>query len=97
MVNAQGNHIEVSGSLTMDTAATYLPAGIAALQNAPASMGIVFDFARMDSLDSSALTVIFAWMRAAEDMQKAFVLANSPPELLSLAAMYGVDDLLPVA
>lgn len=97
MVNGLGNHIELTGSLTMDTAAAYLRAGLVAIENAPASVGIVVDFAHMDNLDSSALTVVFAWMRTAQEMHKSFVLSNPSPELLSLAAMYGVDDLLPLA
>jgi phospholipid transport system transporter-binding protein len=39
--------------------------------------------------------VVFGWMRAAKAAGKSLRLVNPPPNLLSLAAVYDVADLLP--
>jgi phospholipid transport system transporter-binding protein len=46
-------------------------------------------------MDSSCLAVVFGWMRAAKAGGKSLRLLNPPQNLLSLAAVYGVADLLP--
>jgi phospholipid transport system transporter-binding protein len=46
-------------------------------------------------MDSSCLAVVFGWMRAATAAGKSLRLLNPPQNLLNLAAVYGVADLLP--
>ena len=46
-------------------------------------------------MDSSCLAVIFGWVRAARKAGKTVQLLNPPRNLLSLAEVYGVSDLLP--
>jgi phospholipid transport system transporter-binding protein len=47
--------------------------------------------------DSSALAVLFAWLRDARRQGAEFRIVNPPAGLLSLAALYGVDEFLPLA
>ena len=56
---------------------------------------LAFDLAAVTDMDSSCLAVIFGWMRAARDAGKVVRLLNPPRNLLSLAEVYGVSDLLP--
>ena len=77
--------------MTMSGAAALLAEGAAAI----ASNASVFDLAAVTEMDSSCLAVVFGWMRAAKAGGKSLRLLNPPQNLLSLAAVYGVADLLP--
>lgn len=57
--------------------------------------GTEFDLSAVTDLDSSCLAVVFGWMRAASSAGKTLSLLNPPKNMLSLAAVYGVADLLP--
>jgi phospholipid transport system transporter-binding protein len=47
--------------------------------------------------DSSALAVLFALLRDAKGRNTDLRIVNAPAGLTSLAALYGVDDFLPLA
>jgi phospholipid transport system transporter-binding protein len=85
--------VEVSGAMTLDTARTLLDQGVQQLRDGAQ----VFDLASVQELDSSGLTVVFGWQRAAARLGKSVRIANPPRNLLSLAELYGVAQLLPVA
>lgn len=91
MIRVAGGQVEVSGPMTMAGAAAMLAEGEAAI----AANASVFDLAAVTELDSSSLAVVFGWMRAARDGGKVVKLLNPPQNLLSLAEVYGVSDLLP--
>ena len=91
MIRVAGDRIEVSGPMTMPGAAAMLAEGEEAIvSNAP-----TFDLAAVTEMDSSCLAVVFGWMRAATAAGKSLRLLNPPQNMLSLAAVYGVADLLP--
>jgi phospholipid transport system transporter-binding protein len=48
-------------------------------------------------VDSAALAVVFAWLRDAHSAKRTLSFASVPQQLVSLAAVYGVSDLLPLA
>ena len=91
MIRIAGDSVEVSGPMTMLVAAALLAEGEAAI----ASTTAVFDLAAVTDMDSSCLAVVFGWMRAAKTGGKSLRLVNPPQNLLSLAAVYGVAELLP--
>ena len=91
MIRIAGDCVEVSGPMTMAGAAALLAEGEAAI----ASNASAFDFAAVTDMDSSCLAVVFGWMRAATAGGKTLRFLNLPQNLLSLAAVYGVADLLP--
>ncbi len=91
MIRITGDRVEVSGPMTMSGAAALLAEGEAAI----ASNAAAFDLAAVTEMDSSCLAVVFGWMRAAKAGGKTLRLLNPPQNLLSLAAVYGVADLLP--
>ncbi|HWI15414.1 MAG TPA: STAS domain-containing protein [Burkholderiales bacterium] len=58
---------------------------------------ITVDFAAVTDVDSSAVSLLMQWQRAARADGKAITYVNLPPNLKSLAALYGVAELIPGA
>ena len=80
--------------MTLAGASGLLAEGVAALAD---GVTTVFDLARVGEVDSSGLAVVFAWLRAATARGGSIRVINAPKNLVSLAEVYGVADLLPVA
>lgn len=93
MIRDTGDHLEVSGSLTLGQARQMLEAGNALISRPET----IFDLSQVQEVDSSGLTVVFGWVRTARHQGKTARIANPPKSLLSLAALYGVTELLPLA
>lgn len=55
---------------------------------------VVVDASGLERFDSSALAVLLECQRLALAWGRAFELRNAPAKLLSLAGLYGVDELL---
>jgi phospholipid transport system transporter-binding protein len=91
MIRITGDCAEVSGPMTLSGATVLLAEGEAAI----AANASSFDLAAVTEMDSSCLAVVFGWTRAAKTAGKPIRLLNLPQNLLSLAAVYGVADLLP--
>ena len=92
MITRAGDCLQVSGAMTLRDATRLLGEGAAALDGTET----VFDLAAVESVDSSAIAVIFGWLRQAREQGKTIRIARPPAELLSLAEVYGVSDLLPL-
>jgi phospholipid transport system transporter-binding protein len=54
-----------------------------------------FDLSAVKRCDSSAVALVLAWERAARAQGRAIELSGVPPDLKSLAVLYGVDSLIP--
>jgi len=91
MIRISGDRVEVSGPMLMPDASKLLAEGEAAI----AQRASVFDLSGVTEMDSSCLAVIFGWMRAARDAGVTVRLLDPPRNLLSLAEVYGVTELLP--
>lgn len=91
MIDGNASPYRVSGPMTYETAAALLTRGKTLLNNGPQ----VFDLAEVTAADSSALAVLLGWQRAAS--QGHLQLANLPANIRSLAELYGVAELLPIA
>ncbi len=92
MVEVNGDRLRVSGPMTIESAAALMAAGEAAVRSGAA----VIDLSQVREADSAALAVLFSWLRAAGDKSRLSIVG--PPESLrSLATLYGVADLLPLA
>lgn len=93
MLERNGACLKVTVPMLYAGAAELLAAGRAALT--PEIREI--DLSAIADADSSALAVLFAWLREAGTRGNALRIVNSPAGLMSLAALYGVDDFLPLA
>ena len=79
--------------LTMANAGAALQAGLQAI----ASGQTEIDLGQASKVDSAGVATLLAWQRAANERKQALVFRNIPPNLHSLAHMYGVDSLIPQA
>ncbi|KAB2928189.1 MAG: STAS domain-containing protein [Dechloromonas sp.] len=93
MIERDGGRLLVTAPLIMANARGLLDAGRAALQ--PGEQ--VFDFAQVGEADSSALVVMLGWLRAAATARASIRFLNIPVGVVSLAELYGVSELLPLA
>jgi phospholipid transport system transporter-binding protein len=93
MIDTDGDRLAVRAPMTLAAATGLLKAGVAAM----AAADPVFDLSAVTEVDSSGLAVVFAWLRAAQAQGKTIRIANPPQNLLSLAEVYGVAELLPLA
>lgn len=92
MIECSGDSLRVTEPMVIANARELLLRG----QEALAGVARV-DLADVPEADSSALTVLFAWMRRAQAQGRSLSFLNPPASLLSLASLYGVADLLPFA
>lgn len=77
-------------SLSFSSAKTALQTGLEAIGNGSAT----FDLNGITQADSSGIAVMLAWQRAAKAKGMRLAFINVPDNILSLAALYGVTDLL---
>lgn len=66
-----------------------------ALRGEPGAL--VVDGSGLQRFDSSALAVLLACRRLADELGRPFAVQQLPPKLGELARLYGVDSLLPAA
>ena len=55
---------------------------------------ITIDFGAITGVDSSAVALLLEWRRQALARGKSLSYVNLPPNLLALAQLYGVDELI---
>ena len=93
MLERSGSSLKVTAPMYFSGAAALLAAGRAAMTTEVREI----DLAAIDDADSAALAVLFAWLRDAKSRNASLRIVNPPAGLMSLAALYGVDDFLPLA
>lgn len=81
----------VQGRLTIDTVPALFEAGLQRL----AAEDLVVDLSQVEAVDSAAVSMLLGWLRAAQRNQRTLRVTALPEDLLSLARLYGVADLLP--
>ena len=55
---------------------------------------LAIDFSNVTDIDSSAVSLLLHWRREALRLDKALRYIHVPPNLISLAELYGVDMLI---
>jgi phospholipid transport system transporter-binding protein len=93
VITRSGDRLQVSGDVTMDTARALFNGGLKPRANS----NMVIDFALLEKVDSSAVSLMLAWLREAQRNKTELHFANVPGNLMSLAKLYGVAELLPLA
>jgi len=81
----------LQGHLNMETVPAWYATGLQRL----AGEDLLVDFSRVESVDSAALGMLLGWVRAAQRGKSELLVTGLPEDLLSLARLYGVDNLLP--
>jgi phospholipid transport system transporter-binding protein len=81
----------VQGDLNIETVPALFNTGLQRLAHEEFQV----DFSRVESIDSAAVSMLLGWTRAAERSQHGLHVQGLPEDLLSLARLYGVVELLP--
>jgi len=90
---AESNPMLSIDALTFLTASQALEQGAAAIRAGET----VFDLGGVKAADSSGVALLLAWQRRALDAGHSLTFVNVPDNVQKLAALYGVDTLLPQA
>lgn len=96
MIERSGNRLSVTVPMTIANARALEGQG----RSLAAELGngeLVVDLGAVHEVDSAALAVLFAWQRELQSNGGSLRLENVPVALVSLAAMYGVTELIPAA
>lgn len=91
MITREEGRLVVRGPLTIETVPALFEAGLQHL----ASEDLLVDFSQVEAVDSAAVSMLLGWLRAAQRSQRTLRVAGLPDDLLSLARLYGVAELLP--
>jgi len=87
----EGDRYFIEGALTMATVQTAL-AEARQLFDGPQ---VQVDLSRVTEVDSSAVSLLLEWVRAASRSDRIMCYSDPNANLKSLAVLYGVSDLLP--
>lgn len=91
MISCDGDRCTLSGALTLENVVAILDESGRAL---PATGRLVIDLAGVTEVDSSAVSLLLELRRGARRQNRDIEFVNLPPNLQSLAELYGVSDLL---
>lgn len=91
MITREDGRLVVRGRLTIATVPALFEAGLQHL----ASEDLLVDLSQVEAVDSAAVSMLLGWSRAAQRSQRALRVTGLPDDLLSLADLYGVTELLP--
>jgi len=91
VITREEGRLVARGPLTIETVPALFEAGLQHL----ASEDLLVDFSQVEAVDSAAVSMLLGWLRAAQRSQRTLRVAGLPDDLLSLARLYGVAELLP--
>jgi phospholipid transport system transporter-binding protein len=100
MIEQAGDRLRVTAPMVIANARALLEAGqrtLLSLDSRQQSAELLLDLAAVSEVDSSSLSTLFAWQRKASELPVSLRIVNPPASMLSLAALYGVSELLPLA
>jgi phospholipid transport system transporter-binding protein len=93
MIRRESGRILVSGPVTLANVAAILEEGRRHLEEGVRTV----DLGEVSEMDSSLLAAMLAWLRDAKSRGRELVFTNLPESLRTIARLYGVDSLIPVA
>ena len=79
--------------MSLANAAQIAELGIESIRSGDAS----FDLSAVKTCDSSALAVLLAWQREAHAHRRPLQVSGAPQDMLTLATVYGVKDVLAIS
>lgn len=91
MIRRQGIRFSLEGPVTVDNVRKTLAEGLAEIE----SGALEVDLGKVSAVDSSAIGMMLAWMRAAKKRRQSLSFFGTQQELASLARLYGLSGLFP--
>jgi len=92
MIERSGDRLTVRSAMTFAQAVVLREAVLQALDKD----GLIVDLAAVEESDSTALSLLLEWQRAAKAQGWRIGFANLPANMRSLAEVYGVLELIPL-
>jgi phospholipid transport system transporter-binding protein len=92
VISLNGAPVNIPSRLTIETAAALFKAKLLPVNDTP----LVIDLGNIEVVDSAAVSLLLVWLREAQRDHIKLCFANTPKNLLSLARLYGVVDILPL-
>ena len=86
--------LELTGALSFETLPGVLERTAQFVRRPDVPDALTIDFKGVDDIDSSAVALLLEWRRQAAALGKRLAYVNLPPNLLALANLYGVADLI---
>ena len=93
MISRQGDRYLIEGLVTLAGVSALLAEGSRSFEGSP----VVVDFSGVTEVDSSAISLMLEWTRRMRASKRQIFFANLGEGLVSIANLYGVTDLIPVA
>ncbi len=90
MISCDGGSCKLQGPVTISNAAAVLEEG----NRLFAGERVSVDLSGVTEVDSAAVSLLLEWRRAAQRNNRRIEFTNIPRNLKSLAALYGVSELL---
>ena len=89
-----GEVLRIEGQLTLPNMPRLLSETEAYASQATLPDCLAIDFEKVTDIDSSAVALLLHWRRKALALDKSLRYVHLPPNLLSLAELYGISDLI---
>lgn len=90
-IKQEGNRWLVSGDMTISQVNVLLAEGLAL----PVTPELEIDLAAVSDVDTVSISLLFEWLRRANAEKSKATFVNLPQNLISLATLYGVLELIP--
>jgi phospholipid transport system transporter-binding protein len=93
VIRREGERLLLSGAVTLGNVAQLLEEG-----RRHVAEGVrTIDLGEVTEMDSALLALLLAWLREAKGRSRTLEFARLPESLRTIAGLYGVDAVLPVA
>jgi phospholipid transport system transporter-binding protein len=86
--------LALKGELSYETIPGVLAESVAFAERSDLPDRLTIDFAAITGVDSSAVALLLEWRRQALRRGKTLIFANLPANLMALAELYGVAELI---
>jgi phospholipid transport system transporter-binding protein len=91
---ASGEVLALNGALSFETLPAVLAESAQYTARSDLPERLTIDFAGITAVDSSAVALLLEWRREALRLKKVLEFINLPANLLALATLYGVAELI---
>ena len=93
MIRRDGERMLLSGAVTLGNVAQMLDEGRRHVEEGVRTV----DLGEVTEMDSALLALLLAWLREARGRGHGLQFTRVPASLRTIAGLYGVDELIPIA